>query len=253
MSENGAETRGLNVTQILLVLAVTALAYYAYRYLGLSGATGLDPSVLKIVLWTGLPLAAVAFLHGHRGGWPGGAGLKGPILPALLPGLAGGAVMFAIFLAYGLAPAWPSGEDFYIQTISAPVGEEVLFRGYLITQLVLAGLNMRVALILSALVFGFLHLPNVWASGDVMHMAMEVGITAAGGLVFGLLMLLMGGSVVAPIMLHAAMNLAWLLFEVAADAVGGSEGFIARIAAVAVALFLGVWLQRARNAEADGA
>jgi membrane protease YdiL (CAAX protease family) len=87
--------------------------------------------------------------------------------------------------------------------ITAGVCEEILFRGFLLRYLHTYPwqLNLTLALLLSAIIFGAQHL---------YQGAKGVASTTVAGVFFGLLFLL-SGSLLLPILLHALMDLRLLV------------------------------------------
>jgi membrane protease YdiL (CAAX protease family) len=91
--------------------------------------------------------------------------------------------------------------------ISAPIAEEVLFRG-LVFRVLLERVTLWSALVLSALLFALIHLPYWWASGTVppAALALRLGSMFAYGVFFALLYR-WSGSLLAPIIAHILNNL----------------------------------------------
>ena len=225
----------------LAAVGLVAALYFVWR--AVAPMHVVDRDVLKLVLWIGGPLLFVATRPSTA---LAGVGLRPPIFLALVPGAIAALVMAAILLAYGMAPGMPSSDTILRRVLAAGLSEEILFRGFLVTQLLLAGVRPRAAILLSALSFGLAHAPNVWSSGDASTIAAEIAITALGGAMFAIVMQLMSGSVTAAIALHAGMNLVWEIFAVSQDAVGGLSGLVARLAAIAAAIAVALVLRRRR-------
>jgi membrane protease YdiL (CAAX protease family) len=236
-------------TRVGATVLVVAGAYLAFRVVHFPG---LSPALAKLLLWLPLPLAAAAFMGvPGDGGALEGIGLKAPFLPALVPALCAGAVEFAVFAVAGYHAIVPAAQILFSGVLIAAVTEEILFRGFAVTQLAAAGLSTRTSIIAAGLLFGAAHIPNLWASGDAGAIAAEAAITAAGGMVFAVVMMLMNGSVVAAIALHFVLNLVWEVFAVSPDAIGNRLGLIARGLAILVAIAVGLaWRARARKREA---
>ena len=73
---------------------------------------------------------------------------------------------------------------------------------------------------------------------------LEVGITALGGVIFGAAMLIVRGSVVAAIGMHAGMNAIWEVFSIGPDAVGTRDGLYARAIAIVAGIALAFLVHR---------
>jgi membrane protease YdiL (CAAX protease family) len=212
-------------------------------------AFGLSRPELKLLLWIPIPVIIALALSGPTNLLEG-LGLKGSPAASTLPAVAGFVVAFGIFGAYGFEPRIPSHETVFGRVIVAGLSEEVLFRGFALTQLIRAGFGIPGAIGVTSLLFGLAHAPVVWNSGNPIDLFLEVAITGTGGLVLALMMLLMNGSVFVAMAMHMAINLVWEIFAVAPNAIGGIEGIVARIAAAIAGLLLAYLLggaQRARE------
>jgi membrane protease YdiL (CAAX protease family) len=91
--------------------------------------------------------------------------------------------------------------------ISAPIAEEVLFRG-LVFRVLLERLALWSALAVSALLFALVHLPYWWLSGAASPagLVLRLGSIFAYGVFFGLLYH-WSGSLFAPLLCHMLNNL----------------------------------------------
>lgn len=121
-----------------------------------------------------------------------------------------------------------------VGALLAPVGEELLFRGYAVGRLREAGWSRARAFLAPGLLFGLLHVPGALEQG-LVPAVMSGLITAAGGIWYGWLFLRWGRSVWVPLVAHAAMNTWWILGSV--GPVAGSGGALPNAArGVAIAL-----------------
>lgn len=233
----------VNTAHIAVVLTVAVGLYATWR--GLAKADVADPDILKLLLWSVTPILILWVTN--RGSLPlalVGVGLKRPFLAALTPGMLGGVAMGAVLLLAGAEPMAPSFETIFDRAIEPAISEEILFRGFLLAKLLAAGLSRWSALALSAVLFGAIHAPIVWNTGDVVTIAANVAITSFGGVVLAALMLMMRGSLFAAIGMHFSINFVWELFAISETAIGDEKGFIARGAAIAVALVSASILRR---------
>ena len=91
--------------------------------------------------------------------------------------------------------------------LSAPLAEEVLFRG-LVFRVLLERLALWPALVVSALLFALIHLPYWWFSGAAAPagLALRLGSIFAYGVFFALLYR-WSGSLYAPVICHVLNNL----------------------------------------------
>ena len=106
-------------------------------------------------------------------------------------------------LSFFLPATWTERRWFAFLCITAGICEETLFRGFLLHYLHVLpfSLNLTLALLLSAIIFGL---------GHLYQGAGGAASTVVGGLLFGLLFLLTG-NLLLPMLLHAAMDLRILL------------------------------------------
>jgi membrane protease YdiL (CAAX protease family) len=198
-------------------------------------AFGLTRPELKLLLWIPIPLLAT-WLFSRGTDLMDDLGLKPPLVSSFAAAALAFAVAYAIFVAFRFTPEMPPHKTIFGMVVVAGITEELLFRGFALTQLLRAGLTAPQALGITSLLFGLAHAPVVWASGDPLALFLEVAITGIAGLVLGIVMLLMNGSVFAPMALHMSINFVWEVFAVAPNAIGGPEGIVARVAAALVAL-----------------
>jgi len=170
---------------------------------------------------------------------------------------------FGLFAALPTVVALPFTTTAHLSAIAlingvvlGPLAEEVLFRGFLMRQLIAAGWRPVVAVVASAFAFGLAHLANVnlnaW-NGPVDGVV-EVAMMTGGGLLLGWIVL-EWGSLWPAIGLHTFMNLSWQVFGVsdltAASQPGASVSAsaianTARIATIVIAIALTLLRSRAR-------
>jgi len=184
-------------------LLVTALACY-----GFSRATGLvgqvvDAPVGAFAATTGVLLTAGAPAR-FGWGWQG----TGRHWRAVLAALAGAVAVVATYRLLGqTAPYQSSAAEFVL----VPLGEEVLFRGFVLTVLLIAlrrclpaRAAARWAVVIGAVGFGVGHLGN-FGYVPVAFLLIQVAVAVAIALVAGWLRMLTG-SLVGAILVHAAIN-----------------------------------------------
>lgn len=135
-----------------------------------------------------------------------------------------------------------TAERLFMGVLIGPAAEEVLFRGYLFRQLYRrAEWGLVTSVLVTAVVFGLLHLRNLISGGNWTEMLLQVGITSAGGAFFAWLFVRWGDNLWVPIGMHTFMNFWWELFGVGATAVGSRSANVAPLAAVATAIVLTFW------------
>ena len=148
--------------------------------------------------------------------------------------------------AQGVTPA-----DFAWKTFIGPFTEEVGFRGLAVGVLMrLCGWPLIPACLWPAAFFGAAH---AWQGGDIGEVAGIVGITAAGGLLFGWLYARWGFNLWPPVFLHAGLNGIWLLFDLGENAIGGWLGNGLRFGTVALAIAVTLWFTAKPKAETSTA
>jgi membrane protease YdiL (CAAX protease family) len=108
------------------------------------------------------------------------------------------------------------GSSFIVQVIAVPVSEEVMFRGAVFTLVLLALSRIHpihratvLAVVISGLVFGLAHLNNL-GSYDPTFVVLQSVYATVLGLCAGTLRAVTG-SLLPPILMHAAVNLVALL------------------------------------------
>ena len=237
-----------DIVRIVFALIVVATCYFTFLAVARGHVLGLDSDTAKLALWIPIPLFA-ALLAGGFSDFPKQLGLAQVKAQHLAPGIVAGLVMTSVLgLYYGRAFGTPAPDAILFKSITGPVTEELVFRGFLVSQLLLAGFARPGAILLSAAIFGALHIPNpaVWGSGDPATIAGVFAISAAGGALFAAVMTMAGGSVIAAMALHAGLNFVWELFAVGPTAIGDGEANVARLAAVAAGLLTAVLVGRLR-------
>lgn len=229
------------------IAIVTVLAgYLTFRYSG--RLTPLDPEIVKLALWVILPLAVVtAQMRGDLAAALHAVGFRPPVLRALIPGLLAMLAAGGTLLALGVKlPASVSIASLAMTALVGPFAEEMLFRGYLVNRLLAVGVGALPAIVLSGLLFGIAHLGNIWHA-SLSDIALEIGLTGAGGMLFGWALWRFGGSLLAAFAFHAGLNLPWDAFGIASTAIGSVNGNIARAVGIAAGIAGVVLFSRRRG------
>jgi uncharacterized protein len=212
-------TLGIGLPPLFIGLALLGVLWAGHR-------GGAIPTALGLTTWTGRGV-----LLALLGATPMALGLDLPEVRGTPMGV------------YEALMAWfGSGRDgvgaaaaaLLSGAVLAPIGEELLFRGYAVSRLREAGWSVRRAILVPGLVFGALHIPGALDSG-LGNAAMSGLVTAMGGVWFGWLFLRWGRSLWVPLAAHAAMNMWWILGQVGPTA--GSGGLAANVGrGVAIAI-----------------
>ena len=194
---------------LLLLLGATALAFvgYALVYAGFEIASHSQHPSLTII-GAGLILATYALFRKFRKNWPAELKLSS-LIPHTLLGLIVGFVYMTIvvgtIVALGYADlswsdfSWTFQWQAIMMFLGVAVGEEMIFRG-VIFRMIDERWNTTVALIVSALFFGFIHLSNdgaTWWSS--LAIALEAGLMLAAAYKWS-------GTLWLPIGIHWAWN-----------------------------------------------
>ncbi len=200
----------------------------------------LDSSLLLV-----LASFAAARLATARGRTLAVLGLTGSIatgatfgVVTALPMLAQGSV-----LATGFSTALPT----WIGVVVAPFVEELFFRGVLVGVPVrCGGLRFWPVALVAAIAFGAVHVP--WdGSAELGHLGVFAA-TFAGGTWYAWIVRSWGWNLWTTIVLHGAMNAAWMVTGAADDAAGGPWANVGRAGTIVVGT---VWtLRRARAVSA---
>lgn len=178
----------------------------------------------------------------HLGLRRGQAGWKSMIPLALLPMVAGGAVLGMVRHGLqgdlnSLLPKVISG------VVRAPLAEELLFRGLLVGVCAAAfgwrGLRFWLNAIVAAILFASIHVE--WKEGAVQNGWPTLLVTGLGGLWYAWL-LSRWQSLWVPMGLHAGMNLGWMLAGAGGGAGGG--GWIENLLRVATITIATIWTVR---------
>lgn len=208
-----------------VTLAVAGALWLGRRGAALLGALGLSSAPRRGVL--------LALL----GATPMALGLSLPALRATV----GGAMEAAVGGGgEGVLTALLTG------AVLAPIGEELLFRGYAVGGLLDAGWSRGRAFVVPGVIFGLLHVPGALAEG-LGPAVMTGAVTAAGGIWYGWLYLRWGRSVWVALAAHMAMNTWWILGSV--GPVAGSGGTLPNLGrGLAIALITVLTVRWTRQA-----
>jgi hypothetical protein len=125
-----------------------------------------------------------------------------------------------------------------------PIYEELLYRGLAVGILMrVAGWGLVPAAILPALFFAAGH---IWQGSDTATLAGVLAITGIGGVYFAWLFVAWGFHLWPPILIHAWLNSAWIVFALGETAVGGPAGNLLRAAVIALSIISTLLIVRRR-------
>lgn len=236
---------GMSIVLVRQRIVLFALSFFALALL--SGLILPLSTIAWKALW--IALCFIGLFAAHRMGPMqslGELGLCGDIAQGWLVGLLASLPMFV-----GLAIASKFAIHTSLRVVLAaalfgPFAEEVLFRGYLFLQLYRrARWSLPSAVTVTALVFGLVHLRNMWADREPWRLLAEVLITGLGGAFFAWLLVRWNNNLWIPIGMHVFMNLWWEVFAVDRTAIGNWVANGARVFAVAAAIV--ITLQKTRR------
>ena len=163
-------------------------------------------------------------------------GFNGRVIDGVRVGLGASTLMFAGFALTTSVTDSPAPLQWLFLAGLYPLLEEVLYRAFLCGLLVSrGGLPAWAAIGISAILFGWVHvdLSAPWAQSAGLFL-----LTGFGGVVFAWLFLRWRRNLWVPFMLHAGMNLAWNVFDVADSALGGWYPFALQSASIVLAIVL---------------
>ena len=131
------------------------------------------------------------------------------------------------------------------KTILAATMEEFLFRGFLFG-ILFRKLNWGFlpAAILGALIFGLGH---VYQGSTIMESSGIFGVTLLGGLLYSWLYVEWNFNLWVPICMHFFMNLAWFVFDISSNALGGIGANAFRFLSVALIIVLTIRFAKKRG------
>lgn len=153
----------------------------------------------------------------------------------------------ALGMCLAVAPLAESvtAADVAWKALAAPFFEEIVYRGLAVGALMrICGWPLIAACLWPAVFFGAAH---AWQGGDWQEVAGIVGITSAGGLLFGWLYARWDFNLWPSIFLHAGLNGLWLVFDLGENAIGGWFGNGLRLAVVALAIAITVAMTQSRS------
>jgi membrane protease YdiL (CAAX protease family) len=191
---------------------------------------------LYLFILCGLVLIVAITMALRRRNLPGALAELGVLpfgLRGILVALLAVATMIAVVLVSGRAFSATAIAPLVMRDTVGPFAEETLYRGFLFRQSRRwAGIPFWIAAVLSSLVFGYGHLYE----GHTLLISLEAaGVTFVGGVVFCWLTE-RWGSLWPAIVIHAGLDLVWMIFQLGNNAVGGAVANVARLAALVVAI-----------------
>ncbi|WP_299246801.1 CPBP family intramembrane glutamic endopeptidase [uncultured Aquimarina sp.] len=194
---------------------------------------------------TGTPLFIGALLIGRKSAFFQNLGLDKSIFKGLLFAIICTLPMYIGFSIVFDFNADISTNTILIGVISAGFFEELYFRGFLFglpfkkTQL-----GFILSVLLGALYFGSLHLYQSTELNELLGIFL---ITFLGGILFAWVYAEWNFNIWVPVFLHMLMNLAWELFSVSDNALGGIYSNIFRFLTVALVIILTILYKKRKG------
>lgn len=227
-----------------------ALALAVFTEWSLRDVAGPAARTARFLYPFAIAIGASSILQPRRRRALAAIGLRRPVVPGLVVG-AVAVVPMAVVLAVsspGISQAALADPVRLVEmSFGAGAREELFFRGLIFLHLWHGTrLGFRGAMVVSALLFGALHLPGQWATSDAGDLLGVLAITAVGGAFYAWLVAEWDSLWVA-VALHGGMNFVWALFDAGDNAVGGQNGNLARIATIGLMIALTERHRRARN------
>jgi membrane protease YdiL (CAAX protease family) len=193
-------------------------------------------SHITAYLLTGIPLFAGTLLIGRRTDFFQNLGLNKSITKGFLFALI---CTLPMFIGYSMLFQFNADvkiNSILIGVVSAGFFEELYYRGFLF------GLPFRktklgfiLSVLFGALYFGSLHL---YQSTDLNQLLGIFLITFLGGILFAWVYAEWNFNIWVPVFLHMLMNLAWELFSVSDNALGGMSSNIFRFLTIGLVIIL---------------
>lgn len=163
-------------------------------------------------------------------------GFNGRVIDGVVFGFGASLPMFAGFVLSSPITDSPAPMQWLFLAGLYPLLEEVLYRGFLCGLLLSRGrMPAWAAIGVSAALFGWVHVDLAAPFQESIGLFF---LTGSGGVVFAWLFLRWRRNIWVPFMLHAGMNLAWNVFNVADSALGGWYPFSLQSASIVLAVGL---------------
>jgi membrane protease YdiL (CAAX protease family) len=221
-----------------LVLVTTASSV-TLATIALGAAVRLSPSWADVLFWSSasVALCAGALVVSCRVRFRAlldELGLLGPLLPAVALVAVASAAPAVVLVITRVNPALPEASLLLPLAVFGPIGEEIVFRGYLFRQLHRrAGWGFWAAAGLSALFFGLAHVHG--GLDKTLAAPSNVVVPAIGGFFFAWLLLRWKNNLWVPIAVHASMNFWWEMLH-SGDAAANRYAQLARGLFVAIVI-----------------
>ena len=202
-------------------------------------------SHMMAYLIVGIPIFAATLLISKKRGFFSNLGLNGSFPKALAF-----SVICTLPMFLGFAFFFDFNTDIKLNTIlvsilAAAFFEELYFRGFLFGQLYKhTSLGFIASVLLGSLLFGFIHL---YQSNDVAELVGIFLITFIGAILFAWVYVEWDYNLWVPILLHLFMNLAWELFNVSDNALGGVYSNVFRTVTIALIIAVTILYKRRKG------
>ena len=172
-------------------------------------------------------------------------GLNRPVLRAMLIALL---LTLPMFIGYAIVYQWNteiSIDKILLGVVCAAFFEELYFRGFLFGQIFrYSRIGFIPAVLIGAVLFAIVHL---YQSQELSTSIGVFAITFMGGILFAWLYAEWDYNLWVPIFLHAFMNLSWMMFDVADNALGDLYANIFRNVTIALSIILTIVYKRRKG------
>lgn len=242
-----------NSTKALLIIIISFGIYFVFDDMyfkslrqwvfELTGQIGLSHIITYTI--SGIPLLLGTLLISRRSGFFESLGLNKSIVKGFLFALICTLPMYIGFsLVFDFNPKI-SLDTFLISVISAGFFEELFFRGFLFgLPFSKAKLGFILSVLFGALYFGSLHLYQSTELNELLGIFL---ITFLGGILFAWVYAEWNFNIWVPVFLHMLMNLAWEIFSVSENALGGIYSNIFRFLTVALVILLTIMYKKRKG------
>lgn len=191
--------------------------------------------ILSYIL-VGIPVFLGTLILHKRGKFFDGLGLNRSFLTGMLFALLCTLPMFA---GFALLFEWNTAfsfNHFLITVIAAAFFEELYFRGFLFGQIYrFTSWGFIASVLIGAVIFGLIHLYQGTGPSELAGIFL---LTFSGGILYAWVFAEWNYNLWIPVFLHLFMNLAWGIFSVAENALGGLYANIFRL--ITILLIIGL-------------
>ncbi len=243
-------SRTLNVTLITVLAFGIHFLFDDIYFKDIRGSLNevmnqLGISHILAYLIVGIPIFAGTLLISKKNEFFKNLGLDKSFLKALIFAVVCTLPMFLGFALFFDLNTEIKLDRLLIAILAAAFFEELYFRGFLFGQLYKhTSLGFIASVLLGALLFGLIHL---YQSNDLIELIGIFLITFLGAILFAWVYVEWNYNLWVPIMLHLLMNLAWEMFNVSDNALGGIYSNVFRTVTIALIIAITILYKKRKG------